>query len=62
MLGTTEALREADIKNTLTKITDKNARNIGFVVNGLSPNIGGRLKSAALGGLKPSSLARYAPT
>jgi hypothetical protein len=50
------------MKNTEIKITERNAKNTGLVVNGLSPNTGGKLKSAVLGGLKPSSLARYAPT
>jgi hypothetical protein len=35
------AFLEAAIKNTLTKITERKAKKIGFVVNGLSPKIGG---------------------
>jgi hypothetical protein len=49
------AFLEAAMKNTLIKITDRKAKKIGFVVYGLSPKIGGKLKSATPGGLKPSS-------
>jgi hypothetical protein len=49
------ALRDAAIKNALTTITDKKTKKTGFVVYGLSPKTGGRLKSAVLGGVNPSS-------
>jgi hypothetical protein len=57
LLGTIDAFREAAIKNTEIKITDKKTKNIGFVVYGLSPNTGGNSKSAVEGGLKPPSSA-----
>jgi hypothetical protein len=57
LLGTIDAFREAAMKNTEIKITDKKTKNIGFVVYGLSPNTGGNSKSAVEGGLKPPSSA-----
>jgi hypothetical protein len=50
------------MKKVEIKITEKNTKKTGFVVNGLSPNTGGKLKSAVLGGLKPSSAANCTPT
>jgi hypothetical protein len=55
--GTTAALREERIKKTETKITERKTRKIGFVVNTLSPKIGGSSKSLLLGGTKPSPSA-----
>jgi hypothetical protein len=55
--GTTAAFREAAIKNTEIRITENITRKIGFVVNGLSPKIGGSSKSLVLGGTKPSPSA-----
>ena len=49
-------------KKVEIKITEKNTKKTGFVVNGLSPNTGGKSKSAVLGGLKPSSAANSTPT
>ena len=43
------------MKNAEIKITERKIRKIGLVVNALSPKMGGNSKSAALGGLKPSS-------
>ena len=48
------ALRDARMKKTEIRITEKKTKKIGLVVNALSPKIGGRLKSTALGGVKPS--------
>ena len=45
------------MKKTEMRITERKTKKIGLVVNGLSPKIGGRLKSTALGGLKPSPSA-----
>jgi hypothetical protein len=42
------------MKKTEIKITERNTKRIGFVAKALSPKNGGRSKSAALGGLKPS--------
>jgi hypothetical protein len=50
------------MKNTEIKITDRKTKKTGFVVYGLSPKTGGKLKSAVLGGLKPSSDANHTPT
>jgi hypothetical protein len=50
-----KALRDDAIKNALTTMTDKKTKKTGFVVYGLSPNTGGKLKSAVLGGVNPSS-------
>jgi hypothetical protein len=55
--GTTAAFREAAIKKTEIRITEKITRKIGLVVYGLSPKIGGSSKSLVLGGTKPSPSA-----
>jgi len=60
--GTIAAYLEERLKNIETKNTDKKAKRIGLVVNGLSPKTGGNSKSAVLGGLKPSSAANHTPT
>ena len=53
--GTIAAFLDDEIKNAEIKITDRKIRKTGLVVNALSPKMGGNSKSAALGGLKPSS-------
>jgi hypothetical protein len=53
--GTIAAFLDEAMKNAEIKITERKIRKIGLVVNALSPKIGGNSKSAALGGLKPSS-------
>jgi len=50
-------LREAAIKKTDIKITDRKTKKIGLVVYGLSPKMGGSSKSLVLGGTKPSPSA-----
>jgi hypothetical protein len=43
------------MKKAEIKITERKIKKTGLVVNALSPKMGGNSKSAALGGLNPSS-------
>jgi hypothetical protein len=55
--GTTAALREEIMKKTEMRRTERKTKRIGFVANSLPSINGGRLKSPASGGLKPSPFA-----
>lgn len=52
--GTIAALRDARIKKTEIKSTERKTKRIGFVVYSLPAITGGRLKSFVLGGTNPS--------
>jgi hypothetical protein len=58
--GTNAALRAAKKKKIEINKTEKSAKRIGLVANSLPSINGGRLKSPASGGLKPSSAANCA--
>jgi hypothetical protein len=51
-----DTILEKSMKN-ITSIGEKNAKRIGFVNHGILSKIGGRTKSLALGGTKPSPSA-----
>jgi hypothetical protein len=55
--GTVAALREERIKKIEIIATERKARRIGFVNQGILSKIGGRTKSLALGGTNPFSSA-----
>jgi hypothetical protein len=55
--GTVAAFREEIMKKTEMRITETNARRIGFVNQEIFSKIGGRTKSLALGGVNPSPSA-----
>jgi hypothetical protein len=59
LLGTIAALRDEAIKKIEIRITDKKTKNIGFVVYGLFPKMGGKLKSAVLGGTNPPCPSKW---